>query len=125
VSARSLDRTAVLIRIESPEKCFDPIWPKRRNDKQNPCRTANNDLRPKPEREVSNLKGRCRPFFFNASGLAQRHVREPLRLALRRPVEEPDKLADDGGFIGCWRYGGRDQSLGMDKERSVDAKGGI
>jgi hypothetical protein len=92
----------VLIRITSPANCFDPIWPKRGSDIQKPCRTAHNGLRPKPRREVSNLKGQCLVFFFNACGLAQRHFREPLRLALRRPVEEPDKLADDGGSVGFW-----------------------
>ena len=94
------DQTAVLIRIESPANCFDPIWPKRAKDIQNPCRTARNDLRRKPKRKVSNLERKRRGLFFTAPDLAQRQFREPLRLPLRRPVEEPRKLAEDGGSVG-------------------------
>ena len=45
-----------------------------------------------------------------------------MRLALRRPVEEGNQFIDDGRSVRLRRDIGRDQPLGLDAKRGVDAE---
>jgi hypothetical protein len=53
---------------------------------------------------------------------AQRLCRKSIGLALRRPVEEGDKLIDDGAPIRLRSDVGGDEALGLDAEDGVDAE---
>ena len=57
--------------------------------------------------------------------LAQRLCRKSIGLALRWPVEEGDKLINDGAPIRLRSDVGGNQALGLDAERGVDAEGGF
>ena len=57
--------------------------------------------------------------------LAQRLCRKSLGLTLRRPVEEGDKLINDGAPIRLRSDLGGDEELGPDAQRRVDSEGGF
>jgi hypothetical protein len=62
---------------------------------------------------------------YGVRRVAQRLCRKSLRLSLRRPVKEGDKLVDDSAPIRLWRDEGGDQPLGLDPQRRIDAESGL
>jgi hypothetical protein len=59
------------------------------------------------------------------ASLTQGLCRKSLCFALRRPVEEGDKLVDDGRSVRLWRNIRGDKALGLDADGGVDAQGGF
>ena|ERR1700733_6323779 len=59
------------------------------------------------------------------ASLTQGLCRKSLCFALRRPVEEGDKLVDDGRSVRLWRNIRGDQALGLDADGGVGAEGGF